>query len=78
MKTLLKFPVYIEIDTDNIDRKIVTNAAKEILFPEVSDALSNESFTRATTRRFSKQIGCSAKLQFLTEPKLINDRLSPQ
>lgn len=44
MKTILKFPVYVEIDTDNVDRRAVTEAANHVLYPNLLEYLSSAKY----------------------------------
>lgn len=41
MKTVLKFVAYLEIESENLDRKILTASVQTHLFPDVVDLLSN-------------------------------------
>lgn len=40
MKTILKFVAYLEIDSENLDRKLLTNSVQALLFPKVTELLA--------------------------------------
>jgi len=73
----LKFPVYVEIDTGNVDRAVVTRAANEILFPHLLRYLSSGKYRKEVLGQFSEAIGSPADVQLLTEIELLRDRLAP-
>jgi len=75
MKTILKFPVYVEILTDNVDRKIVSDAATQILYP----ALIQYVGSAAIRTRILGDIKEATKLsnldiKFLTEMDLFRNQ----
>lgn len=77
MITILKFPVYVEIDSGNIDRSLVSKKANEILLPNLLKYLSSGKYRSAVVREFSEAIGSPANVTLLTEIDLLRDRLSP-
>jgi hypothetical protein len=77
MKTILKFPVYVEIETGNVSRALVTEKATEILLPNLLKYLSTGRYRQEILREFSQSIGSPANVQLLTEIELLRDRLSP-
>lgn len=46
MKTILKFPIYVEVDSDNVDRKLVTDAINQILYPELLQYIGSAGIRR--------------------------------
>lgn len=75
MKTILKFPVYVEIDTDNVDRAKVTSAANKILYPQLLSYAGNTSFRRSIMKEFKDAAGVDfAEIKLLTEVDLFKDR----
>lgn len=65
MKTVLKMPLYLVIETEeNHDRAQVTKMADEILFPIWVDWCNrNVTFDRPTEKKFSKSLGKPATLK---------------
>jgi hypothetical protein len=75
MKTILKFPVYVEIDSDNVDRRMVTEAANRILYPNLLNFLGNAKYRSGVLKEFrdAAQI-TNADVKLLTEIDLFKDR----
>lgn len=67
MKTILKFPVYVEIDSGNIDRSLVSQRAKEILYPHLLRYLASAKYRKEVLEQLSKLLGCSVDVSVLTE-----------
>lgn len=68
MKTVLKFPLYVEIETDNVDRKRVTDAANQILYPNLLSYLSDAKFRSNVQRQFREvAMVDNAHIKLLTE-----------
>lgn len=78
MVTILKFPVYVEIETGNVDRGVVTRSAQEILLPQLLSYLSSGKYKTSVLAQFSKAIGSPANVTLLTELELLRDRLQPK
>lgn len=57
MKTIIKFPIYVEIDTENVDRKVVTEAANAYLYPRLIEWLSSKRIAYRHLREFRKLTG---------------------
>jgi len=75
MKTVLKFPIYIEIDTDNVDRKVVTDAANQILYPHLLSYLSNAKYRNKVLDQFRDATHLTnVTIQLLTEIDLFKNR----
>jgi len=75
MRTVLKFPIYVEIDTDNIDRKIVTDAANQILYPALLGFLGDAKYQRQVLDQFRKAtMVTNLTVKLLTEIDLFRDR----
>lgn len=75
MKTIMKFPVYIEIDSDNTDRRVITEAANSVLYPNLLKFLGNTQYKRSVLEQFrlaANVINIDVKL--LTEIDLFKDR----
>lgn len=68
MKTVLKFPLYVEIETDNVDRKRVTDAANQILYPNLLSYLSDAKFRSNVQKQFREvAMVDNAHIKLLTE-----------
>jgi len=78
MVTILKFPVYVEIETGNVDRSLVTRSAQEILLPQLLTYLSSGKYKSSVLASFSKAIGSPANVTLLTELELLRDRMAPK
>jgi hypothetical protein len=73
MKTILKFPVYVEITSDNVDRKLVTTTAIQILFPSFKEFLADASFRQSKVNEFKKAIKASnVTVNLLTERDILH------
>lgn len=67
MKTILKFPVYVEIDSENIDRSLVSLRAKEILYPHLLRYLASAKYRKEVLDKLSKLLGSTVDVTVLTE-----------
>jgi len=71
MKTIMKLPVYIEIDSENVDRKFLSEAVNLFLYPELVNYIGKASIRNSVKekiREHSKSREIS--FQFLTELNL--------
>lgn len=72
MKTILKFAVYVEIDTDNVDRANVTRAANTILYPNLIRYLSSAKYKGKILEDFRSAAKVNfASVRLLTESDLV-------
>jgi len=75
MITVIKFPIYVEIESDNVDRKLVTDAANQILYPNLLQYLSDAKYERKTVKEFRESAKCTrVSVKLLTELDLFKDR----
>lgn len=75
MITVIKFPIYVEIESDNVDRKLVTDAANQILYPNLLRYLSDAKYQSKTVKEFRESAKCnSVSVKLLTELDLFKDR----
>jgi hypothetical protein len=77
MITILKFPIYVEIESDNVDRKFVTEAANQVLYPNLLKYLSEAKYKSKVVeecRIRSKSTKLTVNL--LTERDLFMERIS--
>lgn len=75
MKTVLKYPIYVEIESDNIDRKIITDTSNAVLYPALIQYLSDAKIRKEILVQFrevSKVANLDIKL--LTEIDLFRNR----
>lgn len=75
MKTIIKFPIYVEIETDNVDRKLVSDAANSVLYPSLLKYLSSAKYRSEILKEFrdvAKVTTLDVKL--LTEVDLFRER----
>jgi hypothetical protein len=77
MKTILKFPIYVEIDSDNVDRKLITDAARSVLYPTLIQFVGSASIRRKVLEQFREASGvANLDIKFLTEIDLFKERSS--
>lgn len=75
MKTVLRLPIYIEVVTDNVDRKLVSDQVNQILFPHVFEFLSNAEFRKKHLVEIRENLEVETfQVRFLTEHDLFTDR----
>jgi len=75
MITVIKFPIYVEIESDNVDRKLVTDAANQILYPNLLKYLSDAKYQRETVSQFRETAKCNnVSVKLLTELDLFKNR----
>jgi len=73
--TVIKFPIYVEIESDNVDRKRVSDAANQVLHPNLLNFLSDAKFKKLTIEEFRKAIQCdNVSVKLLTEIDLFRER----
>lgn len=78
MKTILKFPVYIEIDTDNVDRARVSSLSKEVLYPLLLNYLASARVRKDVLGKMSEELKSPVSVQILTELDLIHTWISKE
>ena len=75
MKTILKLPIYVEIETDNVDRARVTSAANQILYKCLLEYLSGAQYTRSNLKEFREAAGVdNVSVKLLTELDLFKEK----
>lgn len=75
MKTIIKFPIYVEITSDNIDRKIVSDAANQIFYPHLLQYLSSAKYRSSVLEEFRKATKVTnLDVKLLTEIDLFHNR----
>lgn len=59
MKTILKFPIYVEIVSDDTDRSKLTNSANLLLYSAMVDFLTNKNvrFEKSTLDEMEDYLG---------------------
>jgi len=75
MRTVLKFPIYVEIDSDNVDRKIISDAANQILYPSLIRYLAEARFRSKVLEQFRLTTKVdNLDIKLLTEIDLFRER----
>jgi len=75
MVTVLKFPIYIEITSDNVDRKVISDAATQILYPQLLKYFSNAKYRMSVLDEFRDATKVdSLDVKLLTEFDLFKER----
>jgi len=75
MKTVIKFPIYVEIETDNVDRKLVSDAANSVLYPSLLKYLSSAKYRSDILKEFREVAKVTTlDVKLLTEVDLFRDR----
>lgn len=71
MKTIIKFPIYVEIETDNIDRAVVVAQANKFLYPRLIEFLSSKRIKSSHLQGFRELVGQpDAQIRLFTENEL--------
>lgn len=76
MITILKFPIYVQIESGNVDRALVSKASKETLYPLLLEYLASARVKSGVLEKVSKEVGSPVSIQLLTEIDLINRTVS--
>lgn len=75
MKTVIKFPIYVEIESDNVDRRQVTEAAKTVLYPSLLKYLSSAKYRSSILKEFRDAANVNTlDVKLLTEIDLFRER----
>lgn len=72
MITVIKQPVYLSIETDNVDRALVSKATREVLYPQLIKFLSNAKFRSEVMREFNEIVKTPSTVKILTEFDVMN------
>jgi len=78
MVTILKFPVYVRIETDNVDRGLVSKAARESLYPQLLAYLASAKYRKGILEQLSRVIHSPVDVSLLTELDLIQNTVSKE
>jgi len=71
MITVIKIPIYLSIETDNMDRSIVTKTAQNVVVPRLIKTWQSKGLTGLFNYTEARQI--DAVLGKLNEWKLLTD-----
>jgi hypothetical protein len=72
MKTIMKFPIYVEVDTDNVDRKLVSDAINQILYPELLQYIGSAGIRRKLLDMIRERAQLTnLDIKFLSEIELV-------
>jgi hypothetical protein len=72
----LKFPVYVQVETENVDRGMVSKVVKEILHPQLLQYLGKASIKKAVLDQMTLQLRSPISVSLLTEIDLLNKLVS--
>lgn len=78
MVTILKFPVYVRIETDNIDRSLVSKVAREKLYPELLEYLASAKYRKGVIESLSRLIHSPVDVSLMTDFDLIQKSVSKE
>lgn len=78
MITILKFPIYVQVESDNIGRDIVSRFSKEILYPELLSFLADAKYKKKILEKLSQNLGGPVSVSLLTEIDLIQKSVSKE
>lgn len=78
MKTIIKIPLYVEIESeDGGDRKSITEAVRAFLQPELLEVIQSSTisisryFRASQMREFSKALGKGSRFRFISELEIL-------
>lgn len=79
MKTIIKIPLFVEINTnDGLDRKIISNAVRDFFIPEVYRVMKSQDLIswmyNSEKKKLSSVIGNNASFKILTQSDLFIPR----
>lgn len=75
MKTIIKIPLFVEIETsDGLDRKIISNAVRDFFIPEVYRVMKSQDLIswiyNSEKKKLSSVIGNNSSFRILTQTDL--------
>lgn len=75
MKTIIKIPLFVEIETDDgLDRKIISNAVRDFFIPEVYRVMKSQDLIswmyNSEKKKLSSVIGSNSRFKILTQSDL--------
>lgn len=76
MVTILKFPIYIQVESDSTDRSRISQISREILYPHLLEYLASAKIKSKVLGEISREIGNPISVSFLTEIDLIHKAVS--
>lgn len=79
MKTILKFPVYVLIESENIDRSLVSKEANRTLLPELITFIRESAeYKNSVRKEFEKSIGSKVTIKWITEVDLVQNTVDKE
>lgn len=72
MITVIKQPVYLSIETEVVDRALVSKATREVLYPRLIEFLSNAKFRSEVIKEFNEIVKSPSTIKILTEVDVMN------
>lgn len=78
MITVIKIPIYLSIETDNMDRSVVTKTAQQIVVPRLIKSWQSKGltglFTSADIQRVDAILGKLNEWKLLTDVQAMEGR----
>lgn len=75
MKTIIKIPIYLEIESEAIDRRLISTEARRVLQPHVIKYLQGGDFRNSVLAEYRKAIlQKSAKVRIVSELELLSGK----
>jgi len=72
MRTVLKVPIYVMVETEkNLDRAVISRVANTLIFPLIQEYLAKAKFSKTEKEEFVKALGSHAEFSFQTELDLL-------
>lgn len=72
MKTIIKIPMFVEIETsDGMDRKVISSGVRDLFIPEFYRTLKSKDFLSwmysSELKRLKNIVGDNARIKLLTQ-----------
>jgi hypothetical protein len=78
MKTYLKFPVYVEVETGDVDRSKVSRVIRESFFPLLEDFLSKGRISQPEWKRLQGKLDSLESIDILSESAFLRKTTKPR
>jgi len=78
MKTYLKFPVYVEVVTGDVDRSKVSQVIREAFFPLLEDFLSKGSISTLEWKLLQRKLESLESIDILSETAFLRKTSKPR
>jgi hypothetical protein len=78
MKTYLKFPVYVEVTTGDVDRSKVSQVIREAFFPLLEEFLSKGKIQQREWQMLQRKLDSLEDLNILSEAAFLRKTSKPR